>query len=599
MLSRSPVISGILFRSLLRPEGDAALRYTGFWAGLRDLVGSSMAPETLLEAVGRLDRDQAFATLAMIAAGLANSDDGIFGDEANAKTRRLLTEGFGTSPLEKIISAAVAKLATNRPIVHAQAIFTLQTMAIVRGTAGAEQSRDAYLAYLILAVNDHIPEWPHLIANPVPSGEEMTETERLLVPLFLCGIFNRSSDDARFLLRILDVMGKVSARPLPRGVSWDDVERQAFGCPFATYAEAFLVPMIILAKGWGFDRAPVMDAATWDVTSTGGDLYRRWFKDASIPIDQAVTAFADRPLRSGLFGLSRAFFRTPFLQVRGKLVATSPWHLHDYASLGTWDKLNRACKIALNSDSNEVFSSTFGYSFECWCADLAREADSASMHPTERLILPSAPGAADEIEDVVFQDGTQVVLFSAKASLVPEARLKTADAPEDAIRWLRRFFFENAAAAKGHGHRGGAVCLLDKKAALIREGAFESVGIPRTATIFPAIVCFDHVENSVLYKWLEEESAKRGLLFHRGDVRSVTVVNPDNYEALMALRAKGRGICRLLSEKTEVKNKWRRLDDFLYHEVKDALDLRFPSIKQRFDALVSRSLERIRPNPCV
>jgi hypothetical protein len=435
-----------------------------------------------------------------------------------------------------------------------------------------------------------------MVARPIPKGEELSAVEEILAPVFLCSIFNRYSDDIRFLLRMTDVIGRLSSRRLPRGASWSGVEDAAFGASFATYVEAFLAPMIIVSRKWGFNEPPIFDPTSSGMTVTGSVLYDRWFKEASMPIEQAVSAFAERPLRSGLLGLAKGFFRTPFLNVRGQLIGISPWHMRDYASLGTWDKLNRACKSILRTDSVTEFSAAFGYAFEGWCGDLARQAVAGGPHPTEKLILPSRSGAEDEIEDAVFCDGDTVLLLSAKASLVPEASLKTADSPRDAVMWLRRFFFENVEEAKARGHRGGAVYLLDKKITMIRDGAFEERGIKRTATILPAVACFDEVgESAILYKWLEEESSKRRLLFRHGDVRPISIIGPDEFEALMAVRARGDGMCCTMLRKTEPRNKWRKMDDFLYNDVGARGELVFPGIRERFDALLSRSMDRLRP----
>jgi hypothetical protein len=598
LLSNSPVISQLLVRALEQPEAEGALRYISPWAGLRDLVGETMSPETLLDAVGRLHRDQAFLTLAQIAGDIANAQN-VAGSEADTTTRKLLMDFANYhDPRGRIVADAVAKLPPDRPIVHAQVVFALQALTVVCGSAGTEQPPGSYLAYLLLGLNDHIPEWPCVAAQSLPDDEPITDTERTLAVMFLSSIFNRKHDDARFLVRILEVMGKVTSTPLPKGGSWADVEREAFGCPFATYAESFLAPLVTLATGWGFQKPPIVDPTIWDRSASVPALARRWFQEASQPIEQAARSFADRPLRSGLYGLSQSFFRVPFLRIGGVLVGVSPWHMHDFAELGTWSQLNRTCKKVLRSNSNDAFSAAFGYSFERWCAELAREAATLDVQASERLIVPSAPGAHGEIEDIVFHDDDTIVLFSAKASLVPEATLKTADTPDDAIRWLRRFFFEDVADAKRHGHRGGAVRLLDRKIARIRAGAFEAQGLPRTAAIVPVIISFDNLgESPILYKWLETEAHRKRLLFHRDDVSPLAVIRCEDYETLMALKAQGHRVCRLLREKTTIRNKWQRLAVFLYDRFPDAGELRLPSMKARFDALISCAVERIRPVP--
>ncbi len=558
------------------------------WAGLRDLVRIEMPPEKILSNAASFHRDETLFTLARIAADLANSDGGILGATARSWTRDLLVQRRGSAnPLEAAVSEAVARLAPGRAIAHAHVVFFLQVHAIVRGALSGTIPSDGYLAFMMLAANDHIPEWSK--AEPT----DLTDTERVLAPMFLSSIFNRSDDVMRSLLRLIDVMGRYPQRDFPDRAVWEAVQREAFGTTFEEYAEMFLTPMYLLARTWGDDKVPIVFPQAF----SGRDereaaLYRRWFKEASISIDTAVQAFASRPLPSGLLGLPVAFFRTPFIDFGDKLVGLSPWHMRDHALLGTWAKLNAASKRVLKTDSIQRFASAFGYCFEESCADLAREA-AASPSFRDRLILPSQPGADDEIEDVVLVDGDVVALLSAKASLVPEASLKTADGYGDVVAWLRKFFFEEPSEAKKSGYRGGAVYLLDRKVQRLRAGEYEKYGLKRDALVLPGVLSFDNVgESGVLYKWLEQESQRRGLLIDPR-VRPLTVITPEDYEGLLALGARGDGVCRLLIEKTEARRKWGPLDIFLSQKVADTIELRLGSMPERFRDLVDRSVARL------
>jgi len=177
--------------------------------------------------------------------------------------------------------------------------------------------------------------------------------------------------------------------------------------------------------------------------------------------------------------------------------------------------------------------------------------------------------------------------MSAKASLVPEATVRSAESADAAVVWLKRFFFEDPKKAKQKGHRGGAVYLLDKKISLIRSGALETRGLSRAATIVPCIISFDNLgESGVLYKWLEEEALAKGLLFTHGGVRPITILTPEDYEALLAFRARGRSICKLLMEKTEARLKYGPLDVFLFNQVKHPGDLRVPSMHAAYETVV-------------
>jgi hypothetical protein len=579
------LVAKLIASALERPEADVAMRNVHAWVGLRDLVGGALRVEDILSNIGALNRDETLFTLARIAGDLANAPGGVLGPEARAWTRDLLVKGRDfPHPLQRAIAEAVERLPLDRTIAHAHVVFALQVLAAVRGSVSAPAPHDNYLAFMMLAVNDYIPEWR------TSAQTEMTSTERSLASMFLTSAFNRSDDSLRFLLRTIDIMGSQPKRGTFTVEQWAKIQEEAFGVPFPEYAEAFLAPMLLMSKGWGFKTTPIVFPEEW-VTGDRAKLYERWLDEASLPVEAAVQSFAERPLPSGLFALSAAFFRTPFLKIDGRLVGLSPWHVRDHATLGTWAKLNAASKKVLNTTSNQSFSSAFGYFVESWCARIAREAADA-VSTSEALLLPTSPGAADEIEDLVFQDGDLVVLMSVKASLVPEPSLKAADASDAPVQWLRKFFFEDVAEAKGKGYRGGAVHLLNKKVQQLRAGAFERQGISKNATVLPAIVCFDNVgESGILYKWLEEECRRRALF--GGDVRPLTVITPEDFESLMALRARGQSVCRLLFEKTQPRQRWGPLDQFLFGRVQDSRELRLPSMEARFHALVQRSLQRI------
>ena len=100
-------------------------------------------------------------------------------------------------------------------------------------------------------------------------------------------------------------------------------------------------------------------------------------------------------------------------------------------------------------------------------------------------------------------------------------------------------------------------------------------------------------ESGALYNWLERECERRHL-FADNRVRPLTVITPENYEGLLALGARGDGICRLLVEKTEQQRKWGPLDRFLSEKVGDSIELRLGAMPSRFRDLANRSIARLR-----
>jgi hypothetical protein len=566
-----------------------ALVNVSAWATLSELVGVPMSAATLIAYVRALDRDDALFRLARLAAILANSPGSVMGAEARAWTRDLLLQ-VRESPnaVEAAVTRALDKLPPGRAIAHAHVVYFLQLLFATHASRGGRPVTDAELAFLMLAANDHIPEWaPN---EPAP----LTNLEAMLGVSFFCTAFNRSDDTMRTLLRIIDIAGHRSERDFPDPKIWEQIQEEAFGTTFEEYVEMFLTPMLLISKSWGAAKPPVMLLDAWKGRNEReARLYEGWFHEASISLENAARVFASRTMTSGLPGLPGEFFRTPFIRQERVLLCVSPWHLRDHAILGTWAKLNAASKKVLGKESNQVFSSAFGYSFEEWCRSIAGEAASSPRFK-DTLILPSAPGAEDEIEDVVLREGQYVALFSVKASLVREGCLKTAAHVGDVVTWLQRFFFDDVATARRRGYRGGAALLLDRKVQRLRAGEYEQRGIRRDAVVLPCIVSFDNIgESGILYRWLRESCAARGVLSGTPNVRPVTVLTPEDYEGLFSLVAEGRSICRLLAEKTKGELAEGNLDQFIYERASKDKLMRLTSMKSRFVSLAERSVERM------
>lgn len=582
-----PSVATILARTLEADTKPIPLRTVGAWTGLSCLVGAKVDAARIVAQFEHYDRDETLFKLARIAAVIANSPQGISGADARSWTHDLLaSRQDSTSELEAYISRAAAKLGNQTVIAHAHVLFCLQMLAIVKGKPGGEVPRDGMLAFLMLASNDHIPEW---VAD---DGGSLTDVEDAVATMFFCGIFNRNEDTLAIIVRMIEIMRQAPAEIRP-SFPWSQIEHDAFGTTFAEYLEAFLLPVFALAKRWGTSDPPVLTTGIWEQDPKTAALSRRWFEEASVTIEEAASTYGTRPLPSGLYGIPAVFFRKPFVRVGTTLVGVSPWHVRDLLVLGTWGKLNTVCKAGLGGRGNQVFTAEWGFMFERWAGALAREA-CETAHATERVLLPERPGSHEEIEDIIFLDGNVVVLLSAKASVVPESSVKEASSPADVLAWLTRFFFEAPDDARKKGHRGGAAYLLDKKISLIRQGAFEASGIPRDATIVPCIVSYDNIgESPLLYRWIEATCRIRGLLLKDASVRPLTLVEAKNYEALVGLRAQGRGVCELLLEKTSAERRLMPLDAFLLGKVVDSTTLRLPSMKRRYDAVLQSLLTRL------
>jgi hypothetical protein len=562
----------------------AAMEHARPWTPLSELVGAKLPLEQILGTIRGFNRRDGLFTLSCIAADLANTSGGILGKEARSWTHDLLVQRAGSpNALEDAVSRAVARLGKGTAITHGHVLFVLQHLLLTLGSDEGRRPDDGQLAFLMLALNDYLPSW----SEETPA---LSPTEATLASMFFATIFNESSDDPlRFLMRLVGIVGgDISGGPISAD-EWRAIQAEAFGCSFEDYVEQFLVPVFMLSRSWTSKEPPVLAPAAW-TQGNAAALYARWFQEAALP-DRAASW---KPSTEEPLALPRVFFRTPFVSVGDNVLCLSPWHMRDHARLGTWARLNLAAKKFFRTDSIQRFSATFGYLFERWCANVARTA--AARGPFKgKLVLPSSPGAEDEIEDVVVLDRDRVALLSAKSSLVPESQLKCARSLGDAIVWLRRFFFEDPQDAKASGHRGGALWLLDRKIQRIRSGEYAHRGIKRNALILPVVVSFDNVgESSILYKWLQDECARLGILSARPLVRPVTILTPDDYEAVFALASRGKGLCDLLVEKTRTAERLARVDWFLHRGGHTGRELRLPSMELEFEDLVGRAMERMR-----
>jgi hypothetical protein len=570
------------------PSASSAMAPLKRWTTFSQLLGEKIPVSDILQMIGGYNRADALFTLSKIAADMANKEGGISGPDAYAWSVDLLIRGANRNdPREAAIAEGVAALGKDAAIVHGRVIFTLQALLMRYGQLdGGRRPPDGQIALLMLALNDHIPEWEE-------QSPDLSDAERCLAMMAAESIFNQTSDDPlRFVVRSVDILeGDVAGTPLT-AEKWREIQEEAFGCSFGEYVERFLLPMYLLSKTWGAEKALGINPALWSRNAMA-DHYRRWFDEASAPIE-ADSWVQESLLASGIPVWAPSFYRTPFVRRDGVLLPLSPWHVKDYVNYGAWGKLNGASKRVLKTQSNQQFASTFGYLFERWCARVASEASEASEQQRfkGRLLLP-VPGIED-VEDVVVIDGDTVVLFSAKASLIPEASLKVARDLGAIVAWHRRFFFEEVAEAKKKGQRGGALYLINAAVKRIRSGKYEDRGVPRNARIIPVVVAYDHIVDGLgLYRWIEEECAARGILGARDGVRPVTVVGPETFEVLFAAGRGGYGIADLLIGKTEPSERLGPAPWFLAKRLPMGLNIRLPTAERRFWDLSERAQKRL------
>jgi len=206
--------------------------------------------------------------------------------------------------------------------------------------------------------------------------------------------------------------------------------------------------------------------------------------------------------------------------------------------------------------------------------------------------MPTSPGAPDEFEDVILADDGCVVLFSAKASLIPMEVAKAGASRTEVLAWYERFFFAAKDKTNKQHSAAGAITLLNEKVLRIRAG--DSPFDAKTE-IIPVIVTYDEmVIQSNVYLWLDEICERDEMLKQPG-VSPITIASIVEYEQLMALASQGRSAISLLRKKNVGSNRLKKLDWFLYGEVGGARHLlRFKELADEFDAFTQRMKTKYR-----
>jgi hypothetical protein len=550
------------------------------WLTLSEVLGTPMPPDVLLANVRQIDRAQMLVGLAQIAAVLEGSPGEVHGAEARAWTHDRLIEA-GASPTASDLQRRVARtlsLATvrQRAIAHPLVIFFLQAIALSDAAAeGGRLTNQAELAFLMLAANDHAPGW---LAPPMRPRRYETIAARLCY----YGLFNRNDDPLRELARTA-MLSEFPPRRGPIAAIWSELQVEAFGTSFDDYVGNFLAPLFLFSRLWRGEEPPVLDRRLWfPVTQVPEALRDRWLEAVTLPLDDAVAAARQSLQTTGLPRVPAVFFRKPFLAIApDRLVPLSPASVSAQLDLAPWGALNQAARA--RGFDNAQWSSAFGETFERWCRALALEAK-ASEGFRDEVPLSAEPGDPDEIEDLVFVQGSTVVLASVKAPVFAEKNLKDATSVDDVTAWLRRFFWADR--DKAHGHRGGAIRVLDRVVSRLRAGAFEDRGIARDSVVLPLIVTFDDVgESPALYAWLDQRCKDDRVLSWRNGVRPVTLATSSTLELLLAAAARTGSVCDLVTEK--INGEWRRCtsQEFLLQKVQ-ALDARrLPSLVARFERI--------------
>ena len=580
----------------LSPDGGDdidPLPFVDAYANSLSVFGEQMPPAFLVDRIKSCDWRESFVRLSHLAAILAN-------DPLGPKSPRALQLGKrGLASLTAHTADAQEMLArgrrfvagARRPIVvaHEESLVLLQHLVLLYGGNGGARPDDGELALWLLGASDHVEAWLE------PDGRALEPIEQLAAEMVKAYRFNRSSvDEVRLQLRARRLFEQPPRQGLLSSpASWAELQRYAFGSTFEHYFETFACMLCSLSHTWAKDDSsiPIITPATVaELFGKDEAFFVEKLAEVTATRAELVTEIKRRMAPGMLLPHApTALLRKPFVSLEnGQIVASSPWNVRALLRTGIWARYLAAAKAMLGPKGGDEWSIAFGQMLEEWCRDYARRSTDVAKIAV-RLELPSSPGAADEIEDVVLVDESSVLMCSVKARLVREDIARHAISRSKLLDWYEEYFFKQ----KSEKFRVGVIAQLSARIDLLRAGAFED-RVARDVYVLPVLVTFDHLcANPALYEWLVERCKTHGLL-QQPDVGPLTISVIDDFERLIGAPAHGLSPARILASRSSAPNRNERLDVVLFnHRVKS----RLPGTNDEYRALTDRMLDKLRQKP--
>lgn len=549
------------------------------------VAGLAMPTEELIPRIRSYSWKESFIRLADLAGVVANA--GADSEAVRSRTIDPLLQLTGSSA--GLIAKIKEFVRTNRNsmvIAHEEAINYLQHLVLLEGGEEGDGPADTEIGLWLLGINDHVSDWLE------EDERALTEEEELIAVCAHALRFNNSPDLMREVARTFHLL---EHEPL-RGVLaddklWRELQQYAFGCEFRRYFSCFAYLLALLSLGWGTTRPdglPILEAERlYGKTEVEVAEGAAWLSRIAMSRDEAKAEIGKRVRDDGLPHAPTALLRTPLVQIsEGRYIAASPWVVRAFLKTGLWARMLFAAKDK-HKKGADIWLSTFGDKFEQWCRDVADDAAKQRWFKGE-LLLPSEPGADDEIEDVVLCEGRAAIFFSAKGRLVPEPEARHAKSRSALIDWYEKYFF----GAKSAKYRAGVIRQLDARITLLRNGEFEP-DLNRSTRVLPVILTYDSLcEDVLLYRWLEERCVSHGCLQQPG-VAPLTLAKVDDFEDLMMRAAEGESAVGIL-RKRESSWKHQRLDRLLFSlkgRTRGGSPKRLPMIEEVFETVVAAQNE--------
>jgi hypothetical protein len=564
------------------------MAFIGMFLSAKEVFGQEMPADFLIERVRSYGWKGSISRLAQLAAYVQHP-----GREAEDLRRRTIDpilQITGDHRAQALIVRAQAFVKANRNrmlVAHEEVISYLQHLVLVEGGDSEDVPTDIELAFWMLGANCHLGEWAE------KNSRELTRDEELIAAQVRGHTFNQSRHWLALAVRSYELF---KACPEDESIgghaAWQQMQDDTFGSSFTKYYKLILAPMLGVAwRAGDEDRVPGVTIDYWKTTGADLDWVRSRLNAIGLTRAEASAAILTADNARGDDGLLHApslLRRKPLLIEEEGWLITSEAAIATQFHAGPWGAyLQKSKETHGDSTGFMKWSSAFGVALERYCALLARSAsESRRFRRNWKLILPSNPGAEDEIEDVILIEDDHAVLFSIKSSLLPEGAIHRAKSQSAVIDWLDRFLFSDAKNFKG------ALRKLSANIDEIRRGDFEERGLARTIKVLPVLITYDEIGDDVfLNQRIRHKCKELGLLNQQG-VAPVTLGAVEEFEALMEYVAEGRSLVGLL-RKRKHNMPWfdRRLDQQLGSL---EVPIGFAMMKKRFNSLFGEVMDAVR-----
>lgn len=571
-------------------DADAAMVS---WCGLFEILGAVAPWNEIVYQASQWQLTGALTRMANMSAALSNfRSEGMPAVDLARRDLETLRVAQDVPDLARRVATALLyrwdQSAESRVVATEKTLLLGQALVLAHSALEGEGGRapsHQEIVWLCLQLNDH--------ATGIPRAGKISESE-MLAELLHASRFNTHPDLVRDLARAHMLLEQAPSTVANfQGERWAEFLERAFGAPFDQYMTEFLAPLTSASVQWAVQKGcfPIIAPQQWGTEMRhGSEACAARFAELSIALDEArrdsIAALAAEPRRIPSF-----MFRRPFLEVQERLVCFSPSLLRGQLRTGTWGR----CLTAMNAirGSGEEWHRMFGVLFDQYCEAIASNA--VASEEAARVgyasVGRSGVGASDEIEDVVITQGSNVLLASSKAVLMPEGTIRQGAPPDEVSKWLNRVFF----AAPKDDRRAGAAVLLDRKVTALREGKYEP-RLVRGQNVFPVFVTYDPLgENRLFGKWLLSGCLDLEL-FRQPNVAAPLVMSCDVFEIVLSFVTHGLDIWDALAAVGINGSSQGSLHRELAGRSPTPEQTRLPILRQRYDEIMDRTKRNLRPS---